>query len=426
VRNLILVTADSLRADHCSYWGYDRETTPTLDRMAERGLVYTNAISPGPSTPESMPVSFTGTHPIRRDRGDDESLLAVRRATIRRHMRTRETLAERFSRLGYATAGFSPNPYTSRYFGFDAGFDRYEDFMGGSRDRLYRGMLDGVLEDTALGAVLPVRLLLNWVQREEAFKPWTAFYDDLLAWLRDAPEPYFLWVLLMDTHDPYLVPAEYRAQSRRAMYHANYRLWRQGHQPPFSDRTHRRLVRAYDDSIRYADEFLRRTAEDAPGDPLIAVHGDHGEAFGEHGTYGHHARLYEENIHVPFVVSGGPTARVERPVSLGRLPDLLEDLAVEESVQRSPSRPAVSRTLDGERIALRDRRWKYIGDDNGSGELYVLGGADRAPGPEGEPIKDDAAIRAGRRSARWHIETQREYQRIETAAEDVPVPEGVL
>lgn len=370
MKNMILVTADSLRADHCSYWGYERDTTPTLDEMAEKGLVFTNAVSPGPSTPESMPVSFTGTYPVQPDRESDQSLLAARRATIRRHMQAHETLAQRFSQLGYTTAGFSPNPYTSRYFGFDAGFDHYEDFMEGSREQLYQGMLDGILDGTSLGAVLPVRLMLNWVQREEVFKPWADFYDDLLAWIRDAPEPYFVWVLLMDTHDPYLVPGEYRSQSRRAMYHANYRLWRQGHEPPFSQQTHRRLVRAYDDSIQYADEFLNRIAEEAPGDPLIAVHGDHGEAFGEHGTYGHHARLYEENVHVPFVVAEGPDKKIAEPVSLRDLPSLLSDIVTPGEVT-PPEGPAVSRTLDESRLSLRGRTWKGIANEDSS-EFYTI------------------------------------------------------
>lgn len=409
---------DSLRADHCSYWGYDRETTPTLDRMAEEGVAYTNAVSPGPSTPESMPVSFTGEYPIRPERAADESLLASRRETIRRHMQAHETLAERFSRAGYATAGFSPNPYTSRYFGFDAGFDHYEDFMGGSRERLYQGLLDGVLGGVSKASVLPVRLLLNWAQREEVFKPWEAFYDALLAWTEAAEEPYFLWVLLMDTHDPYLVPGEYRTQSRWAMYHANYRLWRQGHDPPFSLTTRERLVTAYDDAIRYADELLARLHEDLPDDPLIAVHGDHGEAFGEHGTYGHHARLYEENVHVPFAVSGGPTETVRAPVSLRAMPELLWSLAVEETVpprSEEAESPAILRTLDSRRLAVRGTQWKYIANDGQGDELYLLS-EDAA---EVEQVDDQSARDVLSRIVRDWNESNREHERIVQATEAV-------
>jgi len=388
-RSVVLVTMDSLRYDHCSFTGYERETTPTLDAMAAAGFTVANAVSPGPSTPESMPAVLTGSYPA----DDDEeyaSELAARQARIRRHMRTRTTLAERFRERGYATAGFSPNPYTSRYFGFDAGFDHYEDFIGGSRRRLYAGALEGAFAGVDLSALFPARVLLNWVNREEVFKPWEAFYGAVCEWVRSVEEPYFLWVLLMDTHDPYLVPDGYRSQPRWATYHANWRLWRRGHEPPFSDRTRERLVRAYDDAVRYADEFLARlradlgTGEDGP---IVAVHGDHGEAFGEHGTYGHHQRLYEENVHVPLVIEGPgvPERSVERPVSLTAVPALLRAAAgggldAETAGDTgATNRPyALSRTLGPGRIALRGRDWKYIAEtDPGSvaverEELYDL------------------------------------------------------
>lgn len=411
MRNTILVTMDSLRADHTSFAGHDRETSPTLDGMAADGLTYTNAISPGPSTPESMPVILTGTYPTRSAQTDaGNSKLATRQATIGRHMQSRRTLAERFSDAGYATAAFSPNPYTCRYFGFDEGFDRFEDFLGGSRERLYRGMVDGMMVGLPKESVLPVRVLLNWAQREEVFKPWESFYDAVIEWTASVEEPYFLWILLMDTHDPYLTPSRFRTQSRWAMYQANWRLWRQGHKPPFDETTHERLVRAYDDSIRYADEFLARLQSDiGDDDPLIAVHGDHGEAFGEHGTYGHHARLYEENVHVPFVIEGGPSETVDTPISLQSIPDLLQSLAIDGRRPDVPRSPAIARTLDEDRLTARGRRWKYIrtGTD---GTVYYLDGP-----VETEPIGDEILEDRSQGVVAPWLADERERARIDTA-----------
>jgi arylsulfatase len=176
----------------------------------------------------------------------------------------------------------------------------------------------------------------------------------------------------MDTHDPYLVPDAYRTQSRWAMYHANYRLWRQGHEPPFSETTHDRLVRAYDDSIAYADAFLDRLRTDLAGDdPLIAVHGDHGEAFGEHGSYGHHQRLYEENVHVPLVVDGTADHTVTAPVTLQRVPDVLDSLATDESVPEFDDWYVPAQTLDEDRVAVRARTCKYLRNGDGV-RLYDL------------------------------------------------------
>lgn len=369
MNSVVLVTFDSFRHDHCGFAGYERDTTPTLDRMAEEGLVFENAIAPGPSTPEAMPIILTGSHPRSLDPAVEDEFLE-RQQTLREHMQARETLAERFSRRGYATAGFSPNPYTSRYFGFDEGFDQYEDFIEGSRERLYDGMLDGVLDELDLQGLFPARVLLNWAQREEVFKPWEAFYDDIIEWTESVDRPYFLWVLLMDTHDPYLVPDEYRTQSRRATYHANWRLWKQGHEPPFSETTHDRLVRAYDDTIRYSDAFLERLLGDLSGDPLVAVHGDHGEAFGEHGTYGHQQRLYEENIHVPLVVHGGPEGAVKEAFSLAETPQLLLNLADDGEWSGNPG-PARARTLGANRTAIRGQNWKYLQGPEGT-EVYDL------------------------------------------------------
>lgn len=409
MKNVVLVTFDSLRADHCGFMGYDRDTTPTLDQMAASGTMFANAVAPGPSTPESMPAVLTGTYPA--DHGAHEStVLARRQHRIGHHMKTRQTLAERFSTHGYTTAAFSPNPYTSTYFGYDNGFDHFEDFMQGSRARLYQGLLDGVLDGTALSSVLPFRVLLNWAQREEVFKPWESFYDEIVQWTNQAPEPYFLWVLLMDTHDPYFTPNSHRTQSGWAMYHANWRLWRQGHEPPFDETTEDRLITAYDDTIRYADDFLKRLTDDLNGDdPLIAVQGDHGEAFGEHGTYGHHPRLYEENVHVPFVITGTENRRLESAISLDRTPNILTSLAIKDEFPPLPEEPARCRTLAGDRLALRGQSWKYYRQPNND-EIYAL-----SNGRE-EPVEAVELQNVCRRLiSRWE-EMQSEERRILTAS----------
>ena len=412
MRSVVLVTFDSMRVDHAGFGGYGRETTPTLDRMADDGLRFDNAIAPGPSTPEAMPIILTGSHPRSLVAGNDNDFMA-RQRTLRNHMQGRETLAERFSRAGYATAGFSPNPYTSRYFGFDTGFDTYEDFIDGSRQRIYDGLFDDISDYVDLQRLFPARVLLNWLQREEVFKPWVAFYDAIYEWVAAAAEPYFLWVLLMDTHDPYLVPDDYRSQSRWSTYHANWRLWRQGHEPPFADRTHDRLVRAYDDTIRYSDAFLDRLLAELPGDPLVAVHGDHGEAFGEHGTYGHQQRLYEENIHVPLVVSGGPDRRIEAPFSLADLPELLFELAAgdEPTVDATPVR---ARTLGGDRAALRGTDWKYLRTPDDE-VLFDLA----ADPEETEPIGDLAGFQACQSLVDHYARSDSEKHRLDEAVTQV-------
>jgi len=412
MKNVVLVTFDSFRADHCGFAGYERDVSPTLDEMADDGLTFKNAIAPGPSTPEAMPIILTGSYP-RSLSAETEDDFLERQRTLREHMEARKTIAERFSDAGYATAGFSPNPYTSRYFGFDSGFDHYEDFIGGSRERLYDGMLDGVLDNLNLGGLFPARVFLNWVQREEVFKPWEAFYDSITDWAESVEQPFFLWVLLMDTHDPYLVPDDYRTQSRRATYHANWRLWRQGHEPPFTDETHERLVRAYDDTIRYSDAFLDRLLADIPEDSLVAVHGDHGEAFGEHGTYGHQQRLYEENIHVPLVVHGGPDDTITEPFSLAEIPQLLLNLARDDDPDVDPT-AVRARTLGGNRSVLRGENWKYYSKPDGHTAYNLATDPD-----EQQALQDSELLElCGPLIEHW-VESDREKHRVDAAVKEV-------
>lgn len=348
--NVVLVTIDSLRADHCGCYGYERDTTPTLDEMAANGVQFENAIAPGPATPESMPVIFTGEWPVNRD-SDDDSELVQRRERIRAHMEARYTLPERMQDLGYETAAFTPNPFTSRHFGFDQGFDHFQDFMDdANRGSLYNNVFQGFLEGSNVSSL--ARVFMNFWQREEVFKPWESYYDDVVQWTETTDEPYFLWVFLMDVHNPYMSSSAYRTQSRLQALRANFEFWRQDHETPFSPSIHEKLVTAYDDSVRYSDAFLRRLRDDlADDDPVIAVHGDHGEAFGEHGTYGHEPYLYEENVRVPLVIDDVEQGHVERPVSLRDLPKALPTLASGGDIDFPPGNVAIAQTRDGDAVS---------------------------------------------------------------------------
>ena len=375
-RNIVLVTVDSLRADHCSFAGYDRETTPALDQMAAEGFVFANAVAPGPTTPESMPAILTGKYPA--DRVTDPSRLTTKQKRIHDHVRARDTLAERLSRMGYATGAFTPNPWTSQFFGFEDGFDRFEDFMGSD---LSSPIWERILDCGGSKSLAAARLVLSWVQRENVFKPWEAFIDNALDWAARARSPYFLWVFLLDVHFPYLPSPTYRTQSRWREYEANLRLYLEDQHMPYPPRVHEQLRTAYDDSIRYTDAFFSRLrTELADDDPIVIVHGDHGEAFCEHGTYTHQNVLYEENVRVPLVVAGGPSGRVERPVSLRVLPELVTELAATGTVSDAvePDAYVTARTPDGRMTAIQGGRAKYIRSASET-ELYDLTRGEHAP-----------------------------------------------
>jgi arylsulfatase len=397
--NIVLVTVDSLRADHCGFTGYGRKTTPEIDAMAEEGMVFESAIAPGPSTPESMPAAFTGQYPIPRD-SESDSDLNQRRTRIREHMHVKYTLPERLSNLGYRTAAFTPNPFTSRHFGFDQGFDHFQDFMSEStRGSLYQRLFQGFLKGSELSSM--ARVIANFWQREEVFKPWESYYGEIAEWLRDAKEPYFLWVFLMDAHNPYLPSSEYRTQARWKEFHANFEFWRQSHEMPFSDTVHERLVTAYDDSVRYCDAFLERLRSDLEREAIWIVHGDHGEAFGEHGTYGHEPRLHEENVRVPLVVDGLDDGVVSSPVSLRSLPEMMTTIGSERGLPTSRHSPecVTARTRQGGRGAMYDSQRRYVLNSQTAEE---------------ESIPEDALRTLGR-----ELESTLEETRISTAAAEL-------
>lgn len=373
--NVVLVTVDSMRADRCGFMGYERGLTPALDYLSEGGIVFEKAIAPGPATPESMPVIFTGSYPAELADHDHLPELERERQRIRHHMNARDTLAEKLSRRGYTTGAFTPNPFTSRYFDFDQGFDHFEDFMGESRTRgsIYEGIFEDYVRESDLASAL--RPVFNLLQREEAFKPWESFYDEIVAWTEQAEEPYFLWIMLMDVHNPYLVPKEYRSQSAWAMWHGNWRMFREDKQSPFSEAIENRLLTAYDDAIRYVDDFFDQITSDVD-DATFIVTADHGEAFGEHGHYGHEPYLHEENVHVPLILFGNGiegSKRIEEPVSIRTIPRLSTRLAAGDTeIVEETSTSAIAKTPKGGALALCQNGWQFI--ENGStGQLHPFG-----------------------------------------------------
>jgi arylsulfatase len=378
-RNVVLVTYDSLRADHCGYMGYGRDTTPTLDRLAGDGLVFENAVASGVPTIASMTSVMTGRHSLASPevgRTDEQ----------REQVTSRPKLAEVLSREGYATGAMSPNPPASSYFGFDEGFDWFEDFLDrdeGLVERAWNRVFRRSIEGGGLSTYL--RLARNVVTKNEILRPWEDFYDRILSWRERVEEPYFLWVLLLEPHHPWVPPTdEQRWSSRRDKYVAfrqYFEMFNNGWEPDFSPRERQRLIDLYDDSTRYGDRFLDRLGRDlAEDDPVLVVHADHGEEFGAHGRYGHQPYLYEDLIHVPLVVSNaGREGRVERPVGLRSIAPTVADLAGADHSFPAPSLfeesdPWVTSKVFAEgtrRAAVRTARAKYLEGDSG-GELYDL------------------------------------------------------
>ena len=376
-RNIVLITLDSVRADHCSFMGYHRKTTPTLDKMARKGLYFENAIASGVGTPASMTCVFTGDYaPV--------DPMETNPHPWRRVLSQRKTLAQVLSKKGYHTSAFNPNVFVSSYFGFNKGFEYFQDFISrGYLDKFYYKILDKVTKSGKRGLASILRNVRNLILKEEIFKPWEAYYDLIIDWIEKVREPYFLWILLLDTHYPYLAPRKFRKWSNFFdMWYYNWKVQKENWNPNFSEKEKQKLINAYDDAIYYTDIFISNLWKDLKdSDPIFIIHADHGEGFGEHNFYGHQPYLYEEIIHVPLVIYNADVkGRLDEPAPLVGLAPVILELIEEENQFPSDSflgggknwAITVIHSHERLKVAVRTKNWEFITGQKDGDELYNL------------------------------------------------------
>jgi arylsulfatase len=295
-RNVVLLSFDALRADHLGWYGYDRDTSPTLDRLAHESVAFRNAFSASSHTREAVPALLTGEYP---DVAIDSN---YRLAT--------DTIASTLSAEGYTTAGFHSNPYVSRAYGYGRGFDTFDDDLHLGRHKLI------ALAQRALD-----KLKNRHYARVEEIN------ERSLSWLDSLDEePFFLWNHYMDTHGPYEPPGEYatRYTDRTISDRDAQSLYQRAISDPESitDDERQLLIDLYDAEIAYNDEGVGNFL-DALRDrglyenSLLIVTADHGDAFGEHGYYEHPRYLHEDLTRVPVFVRppGGRNEVVSTPAS---------------------------------------------------------------------------------------------------------------
>ncbi|MCP3915346.1 MAG: sulfatase [bacterium] len=318
--NVLLICMDTVRADHLGCYGYERrETTPTLDRLAERGYVFADTSATAGWTKPSVPTILTGLYPAQHGvyQGSSKDADGMHSDVVPKGART---LAEAFAATGYETAAFVMNAQLRRGLGFEQGFDVYADGAGDARE-------------------------IRWRARD---------------WLdeRAGDEPFFLYLHFLDAHWPYPVPDEYATlftdgadverfrgkdwrELRDAVNHGREQL---------SDADLEVLLALYDGAIRYIDDELGRLMDhlERSGlaeDTIVCVVSDHGEEFLEHGRIGHGHGLYENLLSVPWIlhVPGRGAGRVETPCSLV---DLFPTLLHAAGVSDVGAVPGVDRLAD--------------------------------------------------------------------------------
>lgn len=374
--NIVLITLDTLRADHLGCYGYDRNTSPVLDRFAARATLYRNAHATAPWTLPSHASLFTGLYPFEhgaRTYRLKESELPVDAGdgpTIKHNIKGLglevDTLAERLGLAGYQTAAVMANMlFLKPRFGLDQGFDSYD---------LKRGRA------TAIN-----RRVFDWLEQH------------------DRTKPFFLFINYMDTHEPLNAQPRPGLVEPALPYSLDVErrigediLKRNGEARPEDLQL---VIDWYDLAVASLDEEMGRLFERMKhdglfDDTLIIIVSDHGEYFGERDLSGHSKDVYEPAMAIPFIVKA-PRQSVgqieERLVSLVHVPTIVAShtaaLAAAELPRTWPE-PFVlgenhfSRLKDlinpyafrfqRSRIALYQGSVKYIYSSDGSHELYDL------------------------------------------------------
>lgn len=308
---VVLIVLDALHAGHLSHLGNARDTTPNLDALAAKGVSFTDAIAPAPYTLATIPSILTGRLPDRHGLVDQEARLGAEE----------QTLAELMGRAGYRTCAAVGNLNGSSIFGCDQGFGEYVEVFLAEDGR----SVDVVLGDARFHHAKAVD-----------FPP---LVERFLA--ADDGRPLFLYLHIVEPHDPYAPPDAFRARYVEPGYDGPYvdgdtaalTRGRQG-DLPFTEADRTAVEALYDANLAHVDAVVGQIlaqldAAEVLDDALVVITSDHGEAFWQHGEQGHGTTLYDEMLQVPLIVrfpEGTGPAPGARPDDLVSPMDLVPSL----------------------------------------------------------------------------------------------------
>ncbi len=239
---VILISVDTLRADHLSCYGYTRLKTPHIDSLTRGGTLFAEISSQAPITLPSHVSLLTSTYPFANGIRENAQVLPPGTGTLA------TVLASR----GYSTAAFIGGYFLARRFGLAQGFQTY----------------DSPFETQVVNAALDLK------------RPAAQVLQSAQHWLeQNSGGPFFVFVHLFDLHEPYNPPAAYRSRAPQSEYDQEL---------------------AYvDDSLGSFFDFLARSGLDRRA--LIVLFSDHGESLGDHGEDTHGYFIYRSTLHVPLI-----------------------------------------------------------------------------------------------------------------------------
>jgi len=414
--NVLLVTIDTLRADHLGTYGYGRATSPRIDALAKGAVVFDDAYTFWPKTRGSFVAMLTGRRDSLSGYGKTHPML----------LDFNPTLASVLREAGYQTAAVVDNGNVAARHGYAKGFETYRETW---QEKELATEMDRTRAISSAAAVFFKR--------------------------SPASRPFFLWLHYVNPHAPYTPPAPYdtafldeqaRSGPRLAVvpgFHGGIpRQWA----VPGQDRLGY-YVAQYDGEIAAVDEEVGRVfdalrASGAWDRTLVVLTSDHGESLGEHGYYFDHGEdVFDPSLRIPLIVSlpGTPSGRNSVPAStLDLVPTILD--AVKVSYPPDLSGRSLLATLRSQAVedekklfarndrnlnAAWDRKTKVVAtpQENG-GWRFALYDRLRDPG-EGKDVSGPrpAELKGWRRELELFLErSDREWAHTRRMMGDVPAP----
>jgi arylsulfatase A-like enzyme len=255
--HILFITIDTLRRDHLGAYGYARNTSPFIDRMAKEGTMFKHVVTPIPSTASSHSTMMTSLHPLTHGITSNAAPLTEKVQTI----------AEVMQKNGYHTVGAVSVVFLSAKYHFNQGFDSFDDTW--DTKAKYNESFQRVAEYTNQGLFKQI--------------------DEYQQKHKD--KPLFIWVHYFDPH---------------FIYHNRKRITFKNKPERLGDNKQMLL---YDKEIRYTDEHIEKLYKYLEGKGITkklvtCITADHGEQFKDHGASACHADFYSENTYVPLILHG--------------------------------------------------------------------------------------------------------------------------
>jgi arylsulfatase A-like enzyme len=389
--NVLVIVIDTLRADHLSSYGYQRETSPNIDRLANEGVLFENAISTSSWTLPAHASILTGLYP--HEHGADVNSLN------KEHLRIGEIMQS----YGYRTGAFSGNYMVfHRGAGFGNGFLYFEDYFE---------TVGSVFRTTAFGHFVQYEVLYKIFHQN--YKLGRRIAEDIspsiIRWVeKNSGRPYFAFVNFYDVHDPYTPPQPFRSkysqiQNPGGLINTDWTM--NNNYQTLSSEELQSEIDAYDGAIAYVDYHIGRLIPElqriSPDrELLVIITSDHGELFGEHDLFGHGNSLTLQETHVPLIfwwpnqLPSGES--INEVVSISSIPStILEIIGIDyptywspsldilwneeqyydwpvsyAEIEKQPWAPPHYLSHYGGIISATDSKWHYINHETLGEELY--------------------------------------------------------